>query len=208
MIIKIAGGTLEKYQTLIKKLIPYGFKEGAWNYDKWLESTNKISLEIDIKKGNFPYLLISGYYVSIYTVNHSTYDKLYHFTEPDALIKYILFDYNIPLNVTKKEFQKETMEVYRTFDFKNRKITLCVTANPIKVGYSVKVKEDEENSELGRKIALGRALNSKTNIMKDFADLVIDTTDLKKAKSTLHTIALGFQKRIETGGYQIKGIKE
>lgn len=113
------------------------------------------------------------------------------------------------INNIKKNTMKNT-EVYKTFEFKNRLITLCCLNenNTIKLGYSIKLPEDNYNELLGKKIAKGRALSKKNNLLDYFATISIsDYKDEKKVKGILYTILLGIEQRIKTDKIEFKGIK-
>jgi len=100
--------------------------------------------------------------------------------------------------------KNKTIKHYKTSTVLSRDITLCVAieGNNINTGYSVRMLNDKENVELGKRISFGRANNPKTNLTKGMT-----ITDSLKEKYILAAIANKLLTDIEQGKLIIKGIR-
>lgn len=107
---------------------------------------------------------------------------------------------------TNKSQTKEqsTMKYFKTKEILSRSITVCVAVDGDKVntGYAVRRLDDAENVELGKRISLGRANNSKTNLTKE-----LTITSSLTEKYILAAIARKVLADIENGTIVIKGIR-
>lgn len=112
------------------------------------------------------------------------------------------------LLITKNKVNKKQIEmkVVKSEDIevngKKRNLTIVVMISEaeVRAGYSIKVPEDKQNSELGEKIATGRALSDRTNLV----DMVCGIGMNKKY--ILYSIAEHLIRQVQRGTIQIKGI--
>lgn len=103
--------------------------------------------------------------------------------------------------------KKETKNYFSEFKYKGRLITLVLVHNKVDLtlsaGYSVKVKGDKKDKDLGRKIALGRAQSSKTNLLPNQPAISTEILNKFVAQAILGSL----EHRISNNNITIKGIK-
>lgn len=123
-------------------------------------------------------------------------------------------DYKKPVNTVDEFKNKNMKKIFKTFEFKGRKITLCVKTqdkNPLNglyitsVGYAVCNPKDEYNEELAKKISEGRANSMKTNLTNQLTER-IHVGDFLNHKVILYSIAKLVEAKLRKGELKIKGI--
>lgn len=121
-------------------------------------------------------------------------------------------------NKRQADIEQVTKPIYHQFSFKGRLITLCLNPiqsetkvfNFLQIGYSIKLKEDQDNPKLAKIIALGRAKTIRTNLKNEKSSLVYGAYSIYKgiltypiAKAVLKDCEL----RVKEGEIIIKGIR-
>lgn len=121
-------------------------------------------------------------------------------------------------NKRQADIEQINKPIYHQFSFKSRLITLCLNLiqsetrvfNFLQIGYSVKLKEDQDNPKLAKIIALGRAKTEKTNLKNDKSSRAYGAYSVYKGILT-YPIAKAILKdcelRIKEGEIIIKGIR-
>jgi len=107
--------------------------------------------------------------------------------------------------IKQKESQNNIqMKYFKTKEILSRSITVCVTVDGsnVNTGYAVRRMDDEPNVELAKRISLGRANNTKTNLTTG-----LTITDSLTEKYILAAIANKVLADIENGTIVIKGIR-
>ena len=108
---------------------------------------------------------------------------------------------------SNKTIQNQDMKVVKTTSVKigevDREVTIVVAVcnGNVRTGYSVRMPNDKPIEGLGEKIALGRAMNDRTNLTSD----MVMGIGMDK-KYILYAIAENWLKVISKGGI-VKGIK-
>ena len=119
-----------------------------------------------------------------------------------------------PKEVVEEPQLKAVTKLFKTQDLlinnKLRTVTIALVIDNtghIRAGYSVLNEGDEFDKDLGKTISLGRAMNDKTNLFKDKHYGI--STDLESDFGRLFLKHLSdvVLRDIESGKYQIKGIK-
>lgn len=107
----------------------------------------------------------------------------------------------IEATIMKKVFKKQKVKINKKII---RDITLVVLIDSdglIRAGYSIKLPEDKENVELAKKIAIGRAMSDRTNLID------MEVGEGMDEKYILYAIAEHLIRKIEFGSIKIKGVK-
>lgn len=119
---------------------------------------------------------------------------------------------NILIDTIRKTLPIKDIKVFRTSELNilnkyKRNVTVCVfynkEINKITAGYSVKLPNDNDNIEITRKIAFGRALSDRSNILSE----TFCGYNMNK-RYIMVSIALQLLKDIESGKIVIKGIRD
>lgn len=119
---------------------------------------------------------------------------------------------NILIDTIRKILPIKDIKVFRTSELNilnkyKRNVTVCVfynkETNKITAGYSVKLPNDNDNIEITRKIAFGRALLDRSNILPE----TFCGYNMNK-RYIIVSIALQLLKDIESGKIVIKGIRD
>lgn len=118
-----------------------------------------------------------------------------------------LFTYKMwaPEKLVKEDIVRQVFKT-RTLEIKGqtRDVTVCVVLTKdreIRAGYSVRLFSDADNKELAERIAQGRALVDKTNLLDMFAGKNMDQ------KYILLAICFQIFRDITNGNIEIKGIR-
>lgn len=115
----------------------------------------------------------------------------------------------VDLDLFEKSKQEEKMEV-KVIQIQNvkingveRNLTVCVVYDGkiLRGGYSIKLPTDTENKKLAEKIAYGRAMNPKTNL------IYMEVGKGMDRKFIFHAVAEDLVRQIERGVVTIKGVK-
>lgn len=122
-------------------------------------------------------------------------------------------NYPIADLIVIEDFKKETkQEVKMVKVVKNQNvkingvervltISVVLVGNKLKGGYAVMLPTDKPNAELAEKIAFGRAMNPKTNLLDMEVGKGMDR------KFIFHAVAEDLVRQIERGVVTIKGVK-
>lgn len=97
------------------------------------------------------------------------------------------------------------LEIYKTKEILNRKITVCVFVNgnsAVTAGYSVTHPDDEFKKDIAEIISKGRAMKPKTNVLSPMT-----LGEGMDKKYILYALADKVFRDIENGLITIKGIK-